>query len=178
MAEDHQESQKERVDRELIELLNELRVALPGVQVLFAFLLIVPFSQRFTAASDLQRGLYFVALVAAAVASGLLIAPAAQHRILFRKHDKANLLERSNRMAIAGVIALAVAICAVIVLAVDFLFGLGRSLPTGGAIAVLLLWLWVIQPVITRRRSTDRPEQQVPHGDRERPFEVQQEDPA
>lgn len=153
MADEQQESGKERIDRELMEMLNELRVALPGVQVLFAFLLTVPFSQRFSAATDLQRSLYFVTLLAAATASGLLIAPAAQHRILFRQHDKEELLERSNRLAIAGVVALAVAICSSVALAVDFLFGLGFALPTGAALALLLLWLWVVQPMINRPRS-------------------------
>src|SRR3712207_9047933 len=76
------ESRKERIDRELMELLNELRVALPGVQFLFAFLLIVPFQQQGTPFTDFQRDVYFVTLLAAAVATGLLIAPAAQHRVL------------------------------------------------------------------------------------------------
>src|SRR6185437_57648 len=76
------ESEKERVDRELIELLNELRVALPGVQVLFAFLLVVPFQQRFAAVTDFQKTLYFVSLLLAAGACALLVAPSAYHRIL------------------------------------------------------------------------------------------------
>jgi hypothetical protein len=100
---DSEESRKERANRELIEMLNELRVALPGVQVLFAFLLTVPFSVGFSEVSDFQRSAYFVTLVASALASGLLIAPAAQHRVLFRQHDKENLLRRSNRYATAGV---------------------------------------------------------------------------
>src|SRR4051795_12384297 len=82
------ETRAERVDRELIELLNELRVALPGVQFLFAFLLIVPFQQTISRTTGFQRDVYFVALLAAVVATGLLIAPAAQHRILFRQRDK------------------------------------------------------------------------------------------
>src|SRR5215204_6001038 len=105
------ESRKERVDRELIELLNELRVALPGVQFLFAFLLIVPFQQTRDQLTDFQRDVYFVALLAAAVATVLLIAPAAQHRILFRQKDKEKLLRRSNRYAIAGLVVLGLAIC-------------------------------------------------------------------
>lgn len=80
--EDSSESAKERVDRELIEMLNELRVALPGVQVLFAFLLTVPFSQHFADTTGYQRAMYYASLVASAVATGLLIAPAAQHRVL------------------------------------------------------------------------------------------------
>ena len=104
------ESRKQRIDRELMELLNELRVALPGVQFLFAFLLVVPFQQQGTQLTDFQRDVYFVTLLAAAVATGLLIAPAAQHRVLFRQHDKEALLRRSNRSACLGLTVLAVAI--------------------------------------------------------------------
>jgi len=96
------ESKQERINRELIELLNELRVALPGVQFLFAFLLVVPFQQRVQQTTDFQKDVYFATLVAAVVATGLLIAPASQHRILFRKHDKEALLRRSSRSAVAG----------------------------------------------------------------------------
>jgi hypothetical protein len=147
------ESRKERVDRELLELLNELRVALPGVQVLFAFLLTVPFSQRFGDATGFQRNAYFVTLVAAAVSTGLLIAPAAQHRALFRKRDKEGLLKRSNGYAIAGLVALAVAIVTSVVLVVDFIFGRTQALVTGGAVAVLLGWWWVTSPLLHRRRG-------------------------
>ncbi len=90
------ETRQERINRELIELLNELRVALPGVQFLFAFLLIVPFSQTVDRTTDFQRDVHYVALLAAAVATALLIAPAAQHRVLFRQHDKEALLRRSS----------------------------------------------------------------------------------
>src|SRR3712207_1935931 len=89
------ESHKERVDRELLELLNELRVALPGVQFLLAFLLIVPFQETIDRITDFQRDVYFVALAAAAIATALLIAPAAQHRVLFRQAEKEALLHRS-----------------------------------------------------------------------------------
>ena len=102
-----EETRKERVDRELIELLNELRVALPGVQFLFAFLLIVPFQQTAKDLTTFQLDVYYVALVAAAIASGLLIAPAAQHRVLFRSHEKEKLLKRGHRSAFAGLVVLA-----------------------------------------------------------------------
>jgi hypothetical protein len=95
------EDKKERVNRELIELLNELRVALPGVQVLFAFLLTVPFAQRFGAVSDLQRAVYFVALISTAVASVLFITPTAYHRLRWREPDKEGMLFTANRLAIA-----------------------------------------------------------------------------
>src|SRR4051812_3484964 len=126
------ETRAERVDRELIELLNELRVALPGVQFLFAFLLIVPFQQTISRTTEFQRDVYFVALVAAVVATGLLIAPAAQHRILFRQRDKENLLRRSSHSALWGLVFLAIAIVAAVLLGVGVLFG---PAPAGGAAA-------------------------------------------
>src|SRR4051794_39707081 len=89
------ENRSQRINRELMELLNELRVGLPGVQFLFAFLLVVPFQQRGGQTTEFQKDVYFVTLVAAAVATALLIAPAAQHRVLFRQHDKERLLRRS-----------------------------------------------------------------------------------
>jgi len=141
------ETRKERIDRELIELLNELRVALPGVQFLFAFLLVVPFQQKFGRTSHLQHGVYFVALAAAALATALLIAPAAQHRILFRQHDKEMLLRRSNRSALAGLLALGVAICSALLLVVDALFSLTLAWVTAGALAVLLVWWWLAVPL-------------------------------
>jgi hypothetical protein len=144
------ESRKERVDRELIELLNELRVALPGVQFLFAFLLVVPFQQKFGQTTGFQHSVYFVALAAAALATVLLIAPAAQHRILFRQHDKELLLWRSNRSALAGLFALGVAICSAVLLVVDALFSVGLAWVTAGALAVLLAWWWLAVPLWQR----------------------------
>lgn len=152
------ESRKERVDREMIELLNELRVAIPGVQVLFAFLLTVPFASRFSDASSFQRAAYYLTLLAAAVASGLLIAPAAQHRVLFRQHNKEPLLRRSNTYALAGIIVLAVAITAAIMMVVDFLFGRSLALLTAGAVATLLGWWWVASPLLQRRRTPQHPD--------------------
>jgi len=144
------ETRKERVDRELIELLNELRVALPGVQFLFAFLLVVPFQQKFGQTTHFQHGVYFVALAAAALATALLIAPAAQHRILFRQHDKELLLKRSNRSALAGLLALGVAICSALLLVVDALFSLTLAWVTAGALAAVLGWWWLAVPVWQR----------------------------
>ena len=147
------ESHKERVDRELIELLNELRVALPGVQFLFAFLLIVPFQQTRDQLTDFQRDLYFVSLLAAAIATVLLIAPAAQHRILFRQKDKDKLLRRSNVYAIAGLIVLGLAICAAILLVVDVLFSLPLAWAAAGAVALMLAITWVAIPFWRRSRT-------------------------
>ena len=140
------ETHQERINRELIELLNELRVALPGVQFLLAFLLIVPFQQTIDRTTDFQRDVYYVALVASAVASVMLIAPAAQHRVLFRQHDKDALLRRSNRSAFVGLLALAVAMTAAVLLVLDVLFNRTLAWTTAGFIAALLLWWWVAVP--------------------------------
>src|SRR5881296_174363 len=108
------ESKEERLDRELIELLNELRVALPGVQVLFAFLLTVPFSQRFQRLTGTQRSVYFASFICAALA--ILIAPSSYHRLLFRHRDKERMLFTSNRLAIAGMALAAVSVSGVVFL--------------------------------------------------------------
>ena len=147
-----EESRKERIDRELMELLNELRVALPGVQFLFAFLLVVPFQQQGVQLSDFQRDVYFATLLAAAVATGLLIAPAAQHRVLFRQHDKEALLRRSNRSAFLGLTVLALAIVGAVLLVTDVLFDLTLAWLTAGAVAVFLLWWWIAVPYWLRSR--------------------------
>ena len=147
------ETRSQRINRELIELLNELRVALPGVQFLFAFLLVVPFQQRGGQTTDFQKGVYFVTLVAAAVATALLIAPAAQHRVLFRQHDKERLLRRSSRSAYAGLLVLLVAIASAVLLVVDVLFDRTRAWWTAGLIALLLAYLWVVVPFVQRSRG-------------------------
>lgn len=147
------ESHRERVNREFIELLNELRVALPGVQVLFAFLLTVPFSQQFSKANEFQRDVYFVTLFLAGLSSVLLITPSAQHRWLFRKHDKEQLLERSNRYALGGILCLAVALCAAVLLVADFIFSRTTAIIATALLGLLFLYLWVGLPV--RRRMVE-----------------------
>ena len=149
------ESRKERIDRELMELLNELRVALPGVQFLFAFLLVVPFQQRGAELTDFQRDVYFVTLLAAAVATGLLIAPAAQHRVLFRQQDKEALLRRSNRSATLGLTVLAVAIVSAVLLVTDVVFDLTLAWFTAAAVAALLAWWWLAVPFWKRARNEE-----------------------
>jgi hypothetical protein len=151
------ETRKERINRELIELLNELRVALPGVQILFAFLLIVPFQQTVDRMTDFQRDVYFVSLVAAAVATVLLVAPAAQHRVLFRQREKENLLHRSHRSAFAGLLVLAVAMSAALLLVVDVLFSRTQAWATAGAVLAMLAWWWVAVPFWHRRHNVQEP---------------------
>jgi predicted membrane channel-forming protein YqfA (hemolysin III family) len=148
------ESKEERLDRELIELLNELRVALPGVQVLFAFLLTVPFSQRFGQLTDLQRDVYFGTFLATALASLLFIAPTAYHRLRWRDRDKEQLLQTSNREAIAGTVFLALAITGTVFVITDLLFGVPWASGIAGAFAGLLVWFWYGLPL--RRRMQDQ----------------------
>ena len=147
------ESRAERVDRELIELLNELRVALPGVQFLFAFLLILPFQQTISRTTEFQRDVYFVSLLAAVIATGLFIAPAAQHRILFRARDKENLLRRSSQSALWGLVFLAIAIAAALLLVVDVLFGLAQAWIAVALFVVLVGYWWFAVPFWKRARN-------------------------
>jgi len=117
-----EQKSKEDLDRELIELLNELRVTLPGVQVLFAFLLIVPFSQRFDEINDLQKYAYLVALTFTALGSAFLIAPTPYHRIRWRDQDKDAMLRLANRLALAGTVCVAIAMPCALFFVTDFLF--------------------------------------------------------
>src|SRR6184192_1135385 len=104
------ESKEDRHNRELIELLNELRVALPGVQVLFAFLLAVPFANGFPRLGKTDRDIFFVAFIATALSTVLLIAPSSYHRLRWRRHDKERMLKVSNNLTIGGLALLAIAI--------------------------------------------------------------------
>jgi amino acid transporter len=150
------EDKKERVNRELIELLNELRVALPGVQVLFAFLLTVPFAQRFETVSELQRAVYFVALLATAVASVLFITPTAYHRLRWREPDKERMLFTANRLAIAGTVFLAVAMAAVVFLIADVIYGGWQAAAAAGGVGGLLAWFWYALPLSRRGQPVAR----------------------
>ena len=142
-------------DRELIELLNELRVALPGVQVLFAFLLAVPFTQRFASVTDTQKGGFFIALLTTAIASALLIAPSAFHRIQWRQYDKEKLLVISNRLTIAGFVFLAISMTAVVFMVTDVLFGGPVSTYVSVAIALVFVLLWFALPLYRKAKTDD-----------------------
>jgi hypothetical protein len=141
-----------RLNRELIELLNELRVALPGVQVLFAFLLIVPFSERFHELGREERALFFVAFLASAVGAACLIAPSAYHRLRWRHHDKERMLVICNRLAITGMGFLALAMTAVACLITSFLYGTGAAVAAAVGVAVLLAGLWFGLPLSRAHR--------------------------
>jgi uncharacterized protein DUF6328 len=140
------ETELERYDRNLTELMGELRVALPGVQVLFGFLLVIPFDSRFKEASGAQRGLYFATLALTLLTSLLLIAPTMLHRLRFQMGEKEYIVKTSNRLAIAGLTTLAVALTCAIAFVTDFVFGAGAAIATGILAAVLFTLLWYLLP--------------------------------
>jgi hypothetical protein len=146
-----EETQLERVDRNLEELNGELRVVVTGVQVLFAFLLVVPFDSGFAGIGRFQRTVYFVTLILAALAAACTIAPSAQHRFLFRHDDKSHLVFFSNRVVIAGLGFLALAMCGSLLLVATKLFGAGVGLLAAifGILAFGTLWFAI--PVQRRR---------------------------
>jgi hypothetical protein len=146
------ETPEERVDRNLEELLGELRVILPGVQVLFAFLLVVPFNQRFADVSAFQKYLYLGTLLCAAVASACLIAPSIHHRVSFRQQDKEHLVIRANRLTIVGSVFLAVAMTGAIWLIAGYLFGDLITAIAAGAVAVLFIVVWYAVPILRLRK--------------------------
>ena len=141
------------MDREVLELLNELRVTLPGVQVLFAFLLILPFQQGFAEITDLERGVYFIAVLATTVATTLLIAPASYHRLRFRERDKERMLRISNRLAIAGMACLAVAVTAAVFLITELVFGDAAAVAVAVAVGLLLVTFWFAIPLYPKVRD-------------------------
>jgi hypothetical protein len=141
------ESEKERLDRNLEQLLQELRVALPGVQVLFAFLLTVPFSQGFVKLSDFERDLYFFVLMTTALATALLIAPTAIHRMLFREGRKREIVMRSNALSLIGLAVLAVAMTSAVTLIAHIVLGAGAAVVTAIATALVIGALWYALPL-------------------------------
>lgn len=153
MVDTARSGEKGRRDRELMELLNELRVALPGVQVLFAFLLTVPFTQRFGDISSSQRNVFFVAFLSAATATAFLIAPTAYHRIRFREGDKERMLRTSNVLALIGTVFLALSIVCVVFLITDILFAGPLPAVVTAIAAGLFVGLWYGLPLY--RHLTD-----------------------
>jgi len=154
------ENRSERLDRELIELLNELRVALPGVQVLFAFLLTVPFTERFLKLTTAQSSAYFAAFVATAVSSVLLMTPTAYHRIRWRQYDKEHMLKVSNVLAVVGIGFLAVAIGLVVFVVTDLVFFATAAAIATGLVSGVILVVWFAIPLL-RRASDESPDRRA-----------------
>ena len=147
------ESPKERVDRELIELLNGLRVMLPGVQVLLAFLLTVPFSSGFEQATPTDTILYYVTVLITVGAVAALTAPAAYHRVRFRRGDKEQMLRTSNVFAIAGLVLLALAMASAVFFITNVLYGTGTAAAVAAVVLLVLAGCWFVVPL--RRRVQD-----------------------
>jgi uncharacterized membrane protein len=152
-----EETPKDRLNRNLDQLLQELRVVITGVQVLFAFLLAVPFSTQFTRTDRFERVTFFIALLFAALAVVALLAPSIQHRILFRHEQKAYLVRTGTRLTIAGMAALALSMVLSLVLVAHVLYGLPAALATGGGALVSFGAVWFAMP-IARRRSAPPPD--------------------
>ncbi len=153
------ETSHERLDRNLEEMTGELRVVVTGVQVLFAFLLIVPFDTGFAHIGPFERTVYFIALIFAALAAVCTLAPSAQHRFLFRHDDKDHIVRVSNRIVIAGLGFLAVAMCGCLLLVATYLFGALTGAITLAASALPFAVLWFAMPLRRRARleRTNRP---------------------
>jgi hypothetical protein len=135
-------------DRQMIELLNELRIALPGVQILFGFLLTVPFAQGFRRVTPTQKTLFYATLLATAASTICLIAPSATHRLRFHQSDRAYLIETANKYLIVGLVFLGLAIILALVMITDVLYNGAAVFAFPAAIALLLIGLWFVRPLI------------------------------
>jgi hypothetical protein len=155
-----EESEQERLDRNLNELLQELRVVIPGVQVLFAFLLTVPFQQNFTKINNFQRDVYFTTLICTAISAILLMSPTAYHRLTFRYQQKRKLVFYSNRFAIFGLTFLALAMTGALLLVTDVLFSTATSAVVTALTVAAFLVLWYALPL--RRRFSLKAEGRQP----------------
>jgi len=152
-AQRRDESEEERLDRNLMELLQELRVVLVGIQVTFAFLLIVPFQQGWAQVTDFEQTVYFVTLLLCAAASACLIAPTARHRMRFRDLDKKWIVESSNRLAIAGIAFEALSICGVLMLISHVVYDSTVTAVVTGAFALAIAWFWFLAPLARELRD-------------------------
>lgn len=147
------ETEKERLDRNLVDLLAGLRVALPGVQVLFAFLLILPFQVGFSEVTEFQRDVYFVTLMLTALSSILLIAPSARHRVRFRQADKHWVVLTGNWLSALGLFFLGLAMTGAILLVTDVLFSREAAIGASGGLALTVTWIWFAAPLLRAARG-------------------------
>ena len=155
------ESEAERLDRNFGEQLQELRIAQAGVQILFAFLLTIPFQQRFTTLSDVQRTIYVTTLLSVAMSTLVFMAPVAMHRMLFREGLKDFVVRHTDTLIGTGLFFLVVGIIGGVVLVLDVLLSHTTAFWIGAAIAVIATCLWVLLPISQRRRR--RQEKAVEH---------------
>ena len=144
---DSRTREERKRDRQMIELLNELRVALPGVQILFAFLLTVPFTPRFPDLTSFERDVFYITLLATVLSTACLIAPSAAHRLRFHRGDREWLVESANTLLIAGLGFLAIAIGSAFLLITDLLFNGARVWIYSGIVWVVIVALWFVRPL-------------------------------
>lgn len=149
------ETQAERLDRNMNELLQELRVAQTGVQILFAFLLTLVFQQRFTEVDAFGRAVYVVALACALLSTGFLIAPVGYHRLVFRRAMKAEVVRMANRFALTGLVFLSVALGGALAVILDVMFSKDVAMAGGGVALAFLTVLWFAIPWMRVRRKRD-----------------------
>jgi uncharacterized protein involved in cysteine biosynthesis len=142
------ESEEQRLDRNLMELLQELRVAIPGIQVLFAFLLVVPFQQGWAQVTSFEETVYYVTLLLTAASSVCLIAPTARHRMRFRELDKAWIVNSSNRLAIAGLVFLGASVCGVLLLISHVIYDSTAAAVATAFFAAAIGWVWFVAPLL------------------------------
>lgn len=148
------EREGERTQRQLIELLNEIRVAMPGVQVLFAFLLAVPFQARFGRADAIDRTLFAVSLVSAAIAVACFIASTAAHRVLFHHRQRDYIIRLGSRLLLAGLVGLALAMSFAVALVLGFIYG-HRTGWLALALGIVLFGsMWFVAPAIRMRQTS------------------------
>jgi len=148
------EDRKERVDRELIELLNEIRIVLPGAQVLFAFLLSLPFLSRFDLLTRVDRDAYYAAFLCTAVGTIMLMAPSANHRLRFREYDKEPMLFWFNKLVLVGSAFVATAIALAVFVVTDILFDQGWAALLSALVALWVVIVWYVTPLWQRRRHS------------------------
>ena len=158
------ESPEQRYDRDLQDLLQELRVAAIGVQVLFGFLLSIPFTTRFHLLDGAQRGLYLASLLLAALATVLLSGPVAHHRLVFRRHEKERLVRAANAMAIAGLGAVGLAVTAAIALIANFVVPGVAAAVIALATAAVFVSVWLVVPLRAAHDAPSRVSDTPPGG--------------
>lgn len=156
LTDESTETESDRLNRELNEFLQELRVARNGILIIVGFLLVIPFTQRFANVTDFERAVYYLSFLTAGAAAVVIVAPVSYHRMVFRRHDKHSLVTRGNQMAQAGLGLLGIAILGVLVLVTDFLFS---SLPLVAVVSALYVGivgsLWYLLPLQSRIKASE-----------------------
>ena len=148
--------EQEKQDRQMIELLNELRIALPGVQLLFGFLLTVPFAQGFKKVNSFEKGVFYATLLSTTISTVCLIAPSATHRLRFHKGDREYVIETAHKYTIAGLVFLALAIVGALVMITDVLYNGAAVFVFPAVVALLLAGIWFARPLLRGRAKARR----------------------